>query len=336
MDKIDRAILNSLLVNMGYKEGEKVAIIKQEWNPAFDERYRDKFLKSEELCRRMYDVFKSAGVEVELLSYMPPEARNGVDATPDLYEKIGFKEIIFMPTAFSLTHTNFRRAQTEKGSRIASMPGFTLEMFEEGGPMDVDYQLLHQQTEAEAEKLRNSRYVRVIAEDTDITVEIDPSLVHVSSGVLTQPGKFGNLPGAEAYVVPVHEGDSNGYFTVPAGWGGTGPLKYRAKFFVEKGRFVDVKGDTPEAQEYIDKEIKPLIFGGKDFNILAELGIGTNPNITGEYVQKKGWNTLVAEKIFGSIHFASGNSKGMGGRNDVPVHIDWVVPNVRTEYYNKS
>ncbi|MGB4704322.1 MAG: hypothetical protein WBI18_04510 [Candidatus Saccharicenans sp.] len=44
----------------------------------------------------------------------------------------------------------------------------------------------------------------------------------------------------------------------------------------------------------------------------------------------------MAEKIFGSIHFANGNSKGMGGRNDVPVHIDWVVPNVRAEYYNKS
>lgn len=332
MDRIDQAILNSLKINMGYREGEKVAIIRQAWNPNFEEKHYEKFKQSEELCFRMYEVFKQAGVDVELISYVPPEARSGVDATPDLYERIGFKEIIFMPTVFSLTHTKFRKTQTEKGSRVASMPGFTLEMFEEGGPMDVDYSQLHQQTEAQAEKLRNCHYVRVLADDTDITVEIDPTLVHVSSGVLTKPGKFGNLPGAEAYVVPVHEGNSSGYFTVPAGWGGTGPLKYRAKFFVEKGRFVAVSGETLEAQEYIDKEIMPLIFGGKDFNILAELGIGTNPNITGEYVQKKGWNTLVAEKICGSIHFANGNSKGMGGKNDVPVHIDWVVPGVTAEF----
>ncbi|MCX7973720.1 MAG: hypothetical protein N3B16_04385 [Candidatus Aminicenantes bacterium] len=332
MDKIEIAILNSLKVNMGYKAGEKVAIVMQEWNPKFGELVRPKFEKSKELCCRMFEVFRKAGVDVELISYIPEEARNGVDATPDLYERIGFKEIIFMPTAFSLTHTGFRRAQNEKGSRIASMPGFTLEMFEEGGPMDVDYIRLHQQTEAEADKLRKSRYVRVIAEETDIIVEIDPTLVHVSSGLLDQPGKYGNLPGAEAYVVPVHEGDSHGYFTVPAGWGGPGPLKFRAKFFVERGRFVDVKGDTTEAQEYIDKEVKPLIFGGKDFNILAELGIGTNPNITGEYIQKKGWNTLVAEKIHGSIHFANGNNKGMGGQNDVPVHLDWVVPNVKASF----
>ena len=332
MKSVDQAILNSLHVNMGYKPGEKVAIIRQDWNPKFEERFRQKFEDSAALCRRMYEVFKKAGVEVELLSYVPEEPRSGVDATPELYEKIGFKEIIFLPTVFSLTHTKFRKTQSEKGSRVASMPGFTLEMFEEGGPMDVDYHRLHQETVAVAGKLRHSRLVRVVTEETDITVEIDPALVHVSSGLLTEPGKFGNLPGAEAYVVPVQEGNTNGFFTVPAGWGGAGPLKFRLKFFIEKGRFVEVKGETEEAQQYAEKEIKPLIFGGKNFDIVAELGIGTNPNITGEYVAKKGWNALVAEKIFGSAHFANGNSQGMGGKNDVPVHIDWVVPGVKLEF----
>ncbi|MGQ9800502.1 MAG: aminopeptidase [Candidatus Saccharicenans sp.] len=332
MNKIDRAILNSLKINLGYKPGEKVAIVMQEWNPNFENRFKHKFEKATELCLRMYKVFSEAGADTELLSYQPQEARSGVDATQDLYEKIGFKDIIFMPTVFSLTHTDFRKTQTEKGSRLASMPGFTLEMFEEGGPMDVDYKTLNQQTEEIADKLRASRSVRVLAEDTDITVEIDPTLVHVSSGLLDKPGKYGNLPGAEAYVVPVHEGNTSGYFTVPAGWGGPAPLKFRLKFFLEKGRFVEVKGDTEEAQQYAENEIKPLIFGGQDFEVLAELGIGTNPNITSEYVQQKGWNTLVAEKIFGSAHLANGNSKAMGGLNDVPVHIDWVIPGVKLDF----
>lgn len=329
MNKIDEAIFNSLKINLGYKPGEKVAIVMQKWNPDFEPGLKQKFEKATELCLRMYQVFRNEGVEVELLVYRPQAARSGVDATADLYEKIGFKDIIFMPTVFSLTHTAFRKTQTEKGSRIASMPGFTLEMFEEGGPMDVDYRLLHHQTEAIAERLRASRLVRILAEDTDITVEIDPSLVHVSSGLLDKPGKYGNLPGAEAYVVPVQEGNSSGYFTVPAGWGGPAPLKFSLKFFIEKGRFTEVKGETEEAQQYAESEIKPLIFGGKDFEVLAELGIGTNPNITSEYVLQKGWNTLVAEKIFGSAHLANGNSKAMGGLNDVPVHIDWVIPGVK-------
>lgn len=329
MREIDISILNTLKVNMGYKDGERVAIIMQEWNPEFGNEVLEKFEKSRELCLKIFEVLKNAGVDVELISYIPEEARSGVDAPQEVYQKIGVKEIIFMPTVFSLTHTNFRRTQTDKGSRIASMPGFTLEMFEKGGPMDVDYYLLHKKTEEMAENLRKSKYVRILAEGTDITVEIDPELVHVSSGLLVEPGSYGNLPGAEAYGVPVHEGNSSGYFTVPEGWGGPKPLKYPLQFFIEKGRFVSVKGLTEEAEDYIEKEIKPLIFGGKDFDILAELGIGTNPNITEDYVKRKGWNTLVAEKIYGSAHFANGNSKGMGGKNDVPVHIDWVVPNVR-------
>ncbi len=329
MEKIDRAILNSLRVNMGYKKGESVAIIMQEWNSEFGESFIEKFEKERELCHKMFEVFKSERVDVELLSYTPSEARSGVDAPTEMYEKIGYKDIIFMPTVFSLTHTGFRRAQTEKGSRIASMPGFTLEMFEEGGPMDVDYQELHEKTEKVAEFLRGAKFIKIVAYETDITVEIDQNLVHVSSGLLNKPKSYGNLPGAEAYVVPVHEGNSNGYFTVFEGWGGSNPLKYKAKFFVEKGRIVDVRGESDKSQGYIDQAIKPLIFGGRDFNILAELGLGTNPNITKEYIKIKGWNTLVAEKIHGSAHFANGNSKGMGGENDVPVHIDWVVPDVK-------
>lgn len=329
MEKIEIAILNSLKINMGYKDGEKVAIIMQEWNPKFGKEMFQKFEKAKELCLKMFGTFKKNRVDAELISYMPEEARSGVDAPKEVYEKIGFKEIIFMPTVLSLTHTNFRRAQTEKGSRIASMPGFTLEMYEEGGPMDVDYNLLHRKTEEIAENLRESRFVRIVADDTDIKIEIEQELVHVSSGLLDKPGKYGNLPGAEAYVVPVHEGESFGYFTVPSGWGGPNPLKYKIKFFVERGRFVDARGEDKEANEYIEKEIRPLIFGGENFDVLAELGIGTNPNITKDYVRRKGWNTLVAEKIFGSAHFANGNSKGMGGKNDVPIHIDWVVPDVK-------
>jgi len=40
MDRTDEAILNALKVNMGYNTGEKVAIVMQEWNPKFEEKFR--------------------------------------------------------------------------------------------------------------------------------------------------------------------------------------------------------------------------------------------------------------------------------------------------------
>ena len=69
-----------------------------------------------------------------------------------------------------------------------------------------------------------------------------------------------------------------------------------------------------------------------DFDVLAELGIGTNPSLNRDYILRHGWSTLVAEKIGGSAHFANGNSKSMGGVNEVPVHIDWVVDQVEITY----
>lgn len=329
MDAIDKAILNALSVNMGYKDGESIAIIMQEWHKELGEELKERFEKSKELCLRMFNVYKAEGYDVELLSYEPKEARNGVDATAELYDRIGKKDIIFIPTPFSLTHTTFRKKQTEKGSKIASMPTFTLEMFEEDGPMNLDYNELLRYTEEIAKQLRYGKLIQITAADTDLIIEPDINLVRVSGGVLTKAGQWGNLPGAEAYVVPVHDGISKGYFTVPAGWGGSSPLKYSAKFIINQARFVDVIGKNQHAQEYIDEYVKPLIFGETNFNVLAEFGIGTNPHITEEYIQKKGWSALTAEKIYGSVHFANGNSYAIGGKNNVEVHIDWVVPNAK-------
>ncbi len=332
MKTIEQNIMNSLFINMGYKKGERVAIIMQEWNPKFKEDLKIAFEKSKELCLRMYEIFRTEGIEVELLSYIPQEARNGIDATADLYEKIGVREIIFMPTVFSLTHTHFRKEQTSKGSRVASMPGFTLEMFEEDGPMNLDYLELDKKTKEVAEILRRTKLIKVQARDTEFIVEPDNNLVRNSSGLLTNPGQWGNLPGAEAYVVPKLGGKTEGYFTVPAGWGGSQPLKYSAKFIIKNARFVDIIGDSPRAQKYLDENIKPLFFEQQNFNVVAEFGIGTNPKITSEYINKHGWSTLLAEKIYGSVHLANGNNYSMGGQNDVPIHIDWVIPDVKIEY----
>jgi len=338
MDSIEEAIMNALKINMGHKTGEEVVLVGQQWDAHLGEETKANFQKSKILLSRMYDVFRKNSVAVRIVSYSPKEARHGVDAGEIAYQHIGNSNIIFMPTAYSLSHTAFRKALTEKGARIASMPTFTLEMFEPGGPMGVDYKEVNKKTEEIGDYLRNSKFVRVNGRNTDILVEIDPSTVHVSSGLMREAGEWGNLPGAEAYVAPVHEGNTFGIFTVPVGWGGDSPIKYNATFFVKDGRIVEIKNLEGEkgAQEYIDQVIKPQVFGTKpeekDFNILAELGIGTNPAITPQYIAEHGWSPLTAEKIIGSAHFANGNSKSFGGKNDVPIHIDWVVPNVKIKY----
>ncbi|MFH0870571.1 MAG: aminopeptidase [archaeon] len=336
MDLIEKSILDALMVNMAYKPSERVIIITQRWTPGLGDKKI--FSQTSATAGKMRDVFKREKIDSVLIDYIPSEARNGVDATDELYSKVdelGKADVIFMVTAYSLTHTPFRKSLTKTGARIASMPGFTLEMFSKGGPMSLDYNKVAKQTVMVASELRKSSRVRVTGKGTEMTVEIDNSLVFEGSGIIDKRGMYDNLPGAEAFAVPKHRGKTDGYFTVPKGWGGQQPIRCDAKFIVKDGAIVDVQAQDSKDQDYIDKEIKPLILGKPDHNVIAELGIGTNPNVTPQYIKKHGWSALLAEKIIGSAHFANGNSAAMGGKNNVPVHIDWVVPDVKIEYLRK-
>ncbi len=331
-DVIDRAIMNALKVNLGYSEGEQVGIVMQEWAQHLGADRMQKFEAAGALCKRMEAVMQKNGVDVRLMSYVPGEARNGVDAAESLYGEAAGLQVLFMPTVFSLTHTPFRRFVTGQGTRVASMPGFTLDMFAAGGPMDTDYRKLAGDTKQIRDRVAASRYITVTGPGTEIRVEIIPETAHASTGMLDKPGAYGNLPGAECYSVPVEDGDTNGYFTVPKGWGGPMALPFPVRFTVKNARIAAIEGTDSEQQAWIDEHIKPSVMGEKNFDVLAELGIGTNPNLTPAYVAEHGWSILTAEKISGSAHFANGNSKGFGGGNDVPVHIDWVVPNVTITY----
>jgi leucyl aminopeptidase (aminopeptidase T) len=340
---IRQAIINSLRFNMGYRKEESVLIVGQDWQPKFGQEKYKPIRESYDCAYEMYETFRHEGIDARFLGYYPEEARHGVDAPRMVYEaaEAWDPDIVFMPTAFSLTHTAFRKNLTSKWVRVASMPTFTLEMFAEGGPMSADFAEMQRLTEEAYQNLKAHDVAYIIGPGTSMIVEIDKDLVHASSGKLDKPGDYGNLPGAEAYVVPRHLGKSEGYFTVPIGWGGQNPLQHEVTFFVKDGRITrigDLKAGAvnDERERYLEEIVKPMIlpeFGAKPgYNVLAELGIGTNPNVDAEYIERHGWSPLLAEKIVGSAHFANGNSKGMGGQNDVDTHIDWVVPGVKISY----
>lgn len=313
---------------MGYKDGESIGIIIQQPSKGMEP---EKFHDTIQVGQNMFDVYMEEGFNVNIHEYDVEVARNGVEPPLEFVHDFPSYDIIFMTTAYSLSHTNFRKMLTSGGARIASMPGFPMEFFADGGPMDADMNELTSRTNEVFDSLSKASYVHVIGKGTHMHVQVS-EIVHASDGIIAEDRAFGNLPGAEAYCVPEHDGDSNGYFTVPAGWGGPFAMKYAVRFYVEAGRFVDIVGESEDAQIWIDENVKPLIFGEDDFNVLAELGIGTNPNVTTEFMEKIEWSTLLAEKIYGSAHFASGNSHGMGGKNNVETHLDWVVPDVRIKY----
>jgi leucyl aminopeptidase (aminopeptidase T) len=295
-------------------EGDQIVIIYQEAPSDCPSDLKQSFIDSKEVCDTLLQACVADGVPAEIKSYVPSILRNGVEPPSEFTVEA---DLILAPTVFSITHTSFVKNTTAR--RVATLPGFKPYMFETVGNRE---ELLRITNETFA-KLSNAKRVHVTGAGTDMLVEVNPALVLESSGFL-ETADMHNIPGAEVFCVPK---TANGYFTVPVGFGGKDALPSPIKFTIADGRFVDFEGDV----EVLEKYIAPN-FAGKDFNVLAELGIGTNPNITPEYMKRTGWSTLLAEKIYGSAHFANGNSKGMGGDNDVPIHIDWVVPDVKIEY----
>ncbi len=332
---VDDIIRNALKVNMGHKSGERVLIVSQEWHPAMGAHTEENFSRSKLVAQTMHVAFLGDGVDSTLLSYQPTAPDHGVDVPAQFYSKVangGHFDIAFMPTPYSISHTKFRKELCDNGSRVASMPTFTMKMFEPDGPMSADYNQVAKLSLDVARKMKELPYIHILGKGTDILVEATPHLAHVDTGLFHDRGDFGNLPAGEGYCVPKN---ANGYFSVPKGWGGEEPSKYNLQFRVNNGRIIDVQADDKNAQQYLKDTIHPLIFGGNNYNVLAELGIGTNHKITPEYVKKNGWTALTAEKIIDSAHFANGNSAAMGGSNDVPRHLDWVVPNVQIRYMDR-
>ena len=133
------------------------------------------------------------------------------------------------------------------------------------------------------------------------------------TGLLQQPGAFGNLPAGEAYFAPI-EGTAEGEIIFDESIGDIGKLAEPVRLTVQNG-MAQVTSDNEPA-----KRLKQQLNGkGREAYNIAEVGIGTN-----HQAQIDG-DTLEDEKVLGTVHIALGNNSGMGGKVSVPIHLDGLI-----------
>jgi len=346
VDKKTRKImLNALETNLGYKRGEKVLIIGQRWGPNLPGGERPRMDRAMDLFTALTNTYRDSGIKVFSFSYVPAQIGSTIEPTLDLAVNVwnmrdeeGSPEIILAPTAYSITHTKFiRKRAVVDGSRIATMSDSSLAMFAQRGPFDTERtdSRTIAKTEEIASKLKNSEYVRIVGDHANLTVHIDPILVHTSIGYIHEPGVIENWLGAEVFAVsvdPRNGGKSQGWFSVPAGYGGRDQFEYGVKMFVKNGRIVRVipLDQSPEAERWLDANLRPMLYREENYNILAGIGFGTNTTIDSAYLEKN-WSISVAEKMYHcpdgkrTVHIAHGNTSGMGGRNNVNTHQGFLI-----------
>jgi leucyl aminopeptidase (aminopeptidase T) len=293
LDRSARTVVRDCL---GVAAGEEVLVI---CNPA-----------TERIGVALRDEAVAAGAEA-VLAVMAERASHAGEPPASLAAAMAAAEVVLAPTVQSLSHTAARKAASEAGARIATLPGVTEEML--ARVMSADIERLRRRVAAVAAALDAGSEARITCPlGSDLRLGIDGRRAIPDAGQLTEPGAFGNLPCGEGFIAPV-EGTGDGALVVAGSVAGIGKVSEPLTLRVEEGHLREASGAEGE------RLLELLSAHGPDGTNVAELGIGTNERatLTGEILED--------EKILGTAHVAFGASAGIGGTVQVPVHLDCVV-----------
>ena len=297
LTKLDKASRIAIKDCMGAKKKEQILVITDE--------------NKREIGLSLHQNALALGHESFLLEMKSREI-NGEEPPKFVAEAMKMADVILCPTTKSLTHTDARRNAAALGKRIATFPGITKETMIRG--LNADYKKISKLTIKLAKMMDKAKTVRVTAPNgTDITMSLEGRKGIASKGLFHKKGESGNLPTGEAYAAPV-EGKTEGVFVADGSFAVIGILKTPIKIKVEKGLATEITGGK-EAKQLIKMLSK---FGKKGRNI-AEIGIGTNDSA------KLSGLLLEDEKVLGTVHIALGDNKSMGGKVNVPIHVDGVI-----------
>lgn len=259
----------------------------------------------------LWQAAKELGAEA-MLAEMTPRSRNGEEPPAPIAALMAASSVVLCPTTKSLTHTEARRQACARGARIATLPGITEDMMIRC--LSADYQAIAARSRKLSDELQRGDLVRVTSPaGTDITLRRGDRYPKPDTGLYHETGSSGNLPAGETFFAPL-EGSAQGYIVFEAAVAGIGKLQQTIHIVVRDGMAVEITGGS-EAEK-----LNELVDGvGPDGRNLAELGIGTNDQaqITGVILED--------EKVMGTVHFALGDNKSMGGTVAVSSHLDGLI-----------
>lgn len=293
---LDSAVRTVVRQCMGVSAGEEVLVV---CNPV-----------TEEIGALMRIEAQGDGADATLAVISERESHAAEPPRP-VAAAMAAADVVLAPTIQSLSHTAARKAASDAGVRIATLPGVTEEML--ARLMNGDLDEMRRRGWAIVNALNQGSQVRITCRHgSDLSFSIEGRQGIVDAGELTAKGAFGNLPCGEGFIAPV-EGTAEGTLVVDGSIAAIGLVESPVRLTVEGGHLTGATGDEGA------RLMELLTPHGPDGTNVAELGIGTNEEaiLTG--------NILEDEKIFGTAHVAFGASAGIGGTVQVPVHLDVVV-----------
>ena len=151
--KTAEGILSSCLA---VKKGEEVLIVTDDTR--------------KEIGEALYEAAGNLGCE-RLLMVMNERELSGQEPPKAVAAAMKSADVVIAPTAQSLTHTNARIEAARAGTRVATMPGITEEMFSHGA-MTADYSKVEELTAVVTEMLSKASVARIEKDGHVLTINI--------------------------------------------------------------------------------------------------------------------------------------------------------------------
>jgi leucyl aminopeptidase (aminopeptidase T) len=296
MDKLYQAAEKAVTQSLAVKEGESFLLVTD----------KHKLEIAEAMA---YWAKKSGG---EVTTYLMTETLRPIDRPTALFKELITKAsvVTYMLDA-RIEEKPFRgymvKAGTENG-RICMMPGLTREMMER--LVNIDFKEMDMFTRKVIDIMQDAGEVVIEnPEGTRIAFSVEGRPWKNDNGDISRPGMHGNLPAGECFTAPVEESFTGKLvISLIDDKMGSGLMQF------EKGKLVSFEGKGIS-------EVMKNVGEDETGKIIGEFGIGTNPKA------QICPNMLEAEKAFGTVHFAIGDSYGLG-KNSSSHHYDALVNKV--------
>lgn len=258
---------------------------------------------------------------IPTITVFPPTGAHGAQVPEPVVGACARSDVFFLPTTWSMTHTDARIEAIKKGARGTTMCEVTEDCLCTGGIL-ADYEENDRLGRKLGAVIGKGKKIRMMSSaGTDLTGEITERPVQYETGLFRQPGQFAALPNSELNISPI-EGTSEGVIVGNVRLMGFGILRDEpVTIEVKAGEVIRITGG--KAADYLNETLKS--FDDRKAYNLAEFAVGLNP-----FCRSYATNLEDLGKL-GFGHHGIGSSYAIGGDVLAPCHIDVIYSEATLE-----